>query len=214
MAALEMLQLANEKSRGLLLLAEVRERQAEVRELSAKLSALPAGELHASPSVANWPARSRAGAQAADADRSGAAAGRSGSDRPSTLTRSHSAPANSVALRTRPRRAELIALVEAKVEVSANEKRHQQAHDRCYVGQRHRRIAHLPERDRHRAVWGPIAAAADAERARQIARDRASKAAVRGSGRPSTKGASAKQGQIVEVSRLVQDEMAPMWCLP
>ena len=209
-----MLQLANEKSRGLLLLAEVRERQAEVRELSAKLSALPAGELHASPSVANWPARSRAGAQAADADRSGAAAGRSGSDRPSTLTRSHSAPANSVALRTRPRRAELIALVEAKVEVSANEKRHQQAHDRCYVGQRHRRIAHLPERDRHRAVWGPIAAAADAERARQIARDRASKAAVRGSGRPSTKGASAKQGQIVEVSRLVQDEMAPMWCLP
>ena len=207
-----MLQLANEKSRGLLLLAEVRERQAEVRELSAKLSALPAGELHASPSVANWPARSRAGAQAADADRSGAAAGRSGSDRPSTLTRSHSAPANSVALRTRPRRAELIALVEAKVEVSANEKRHQQAHDRCYVGQRHRKIAHLPERDRHRAVWGPIAAAADAERARQIARDRASKAAVRGSGRPSD--ASAKQGQIVEVSRLVQDEMAPMWCLP
>ena len=209
-----MLQLANEKSRGLLLLAEVRERQAEVRELSAKLSALPAGELHASPSVANWPARPRAGVQAADEARSGAAAGRSGSDRPSTLTRSHSAPANSVALRTRPRRAELIALVEAKVEVSANEKRHQQAHDRCYVGQRHRKIAHLPERDRHRAVWGPIAAAADAERARQIARDRASKAAVRGSGRPSTKGASAKQGQIVEVSRLVQDEMAPMWCLP
>ena len=211
-----MLQLANEKSRGLLLLAEVRERQAEVRELSAKLSALaplPAGELHASLSVASRAVpRPRAGAQAADADRSGAAAGRSGSDRPSTLTRSHSAPANSVALRTRSRRAELIALVEAKVEVSANEKRHQQAHDRCYVGQRHRKIAHLPERDRHRAVWGPIAAAADAERARQIARDRASKAAVRGSGRPSD--ASAKQGQIVEVSRFVQDEMAPMWCLP
>ena len=207
-----MLQLANEKSRGLLLLAEVRERQAEVRELSAKLSALPAGELHASPSVASRAVRPRAGVQGADEARSGAAAGRSGSDRPSTLTRSHSAPANSVALRTRPRRAELIALVEAKVEVSANEKRHQQAHDRCYVGQRHRRIAHLPERDRHRAVWGPIAAAADAERARQIARDRASKAAVRGSGRPSD--ASAKQGQIVEVSRLVQDEMAPMWCLP
>lgn len=209
-----MLQLANEKSRGLLLLAEVRERQAEVRELSAKLSAPPAGEPHASPSVANRAARPRAGVQAADAAaRSGAAAGRSGSDRPSTLTRSHSA-ANSVAPRTRPRRAELIALVEAKVEESANEKQRQQAHERCYVGQRHRKIAHLPERDRHRAVWGPIAAAADAERARQIARDRASKAAVRGSGRPSTKGASAKQGQIVEVSRFVQDEMAPMWCLP
>ena len=84
--------------------------------------------------------------------------------------------------------------------------------DRCYVGQRHLKIAQLPERDQQRAVWGPIVAAADAERARQIAaaqeiaRGRASKAAVRGGGaRPSTKGGIAradafeKKGQIVEV---------------
>ena len=82
--------------------------------------------------------------------------------------------------------------------------------DRCYVGQRHLKIAQLPERDHHRAVWGPIVAAADAERARQIAqeiaRGRASKAAARGGGaRPSTKGGIAradafeKKGQIVEV---------------
>ena len=114
----------------------------------------------------------------------------------------------------------MIALVEAKVEETANEKQRQQAHERCYVGQRHRNIAHLPERDRHRAVWAPIAAAADAERARQvaqeIARDRASRmAAVRGSGRPPTKGAIvranalAKQGQIVEVC----PAWSKTWCL-